>query len=68
MEQIATTVQNAADAMFMPWTVGLLLTVGAFLTVRLRFVQIVRFPDAVREMIADRQTGTSGACTPFRRS
>ncbi len=66
MEQIAAAVQHAADKMFMPWTVGLLLAVGAFLTVRLRFVQIVRFPDAVREMIAERQTGTSGALAPFQ--
>jgi AGCS family alanine or glycine:cation symporter len=66
MEQFASTVQDAADAMFMPWTVVLLLTAGAFLTVRLRFVQIVRFPDAVREMMGERQSGSLGALVPFQ--
>src|SRR5262245_26305881 len=66
MEKFATVIQAAADAMFMPWTVVLLLAVGAFLTVRLRLVQIVRFPDALREMLGERQTGTSGALAPFQ--
>ena len=66
MEQFAAAIQSAADAMFMPWTVGLLLAVGAFLTIRLRFVQIVRFPDAVRETLVNRQSGTSGALAPFQ--
>lgn len=66
MERFATFIQGAADAMFLPWTVGLLMAVGLFLTIRLRFVQIVRFPDALREMFAERQTGTSGALAPFQ--
>ncbi len=66
MDRFATFIQDAADAMFMPWTVVLLLAVGAFLTIRLRFVQIVRFPDALREMLAERQSGTSGALAPFQ--
>src|SRR5262245_26785481 len=41
MERFASFIQDAADAMFMPWTVVLLLAVGAFLTIRLRFVQII---------------------------
>jgi AGCS family alanine or glycine:cation symporter len=67
METFAKYVEAVANIMFMPWAVGgLLLAVGAFLTVRLRFVQVVRFPDAVREMLAERPTGTKGALAPFQ--
>src|SRR5262245_37991335 len=66
MERFASFIQDAADAMFMPWTVVLLLAVGVVLTVRLRFVQVVRFSDAVREMVGERQSGTSGALAPFQ--
>lgn len=66
MDDIAQTVQDVADAMFMPWTVGLLFLVGLFLTIRLRFVQVFRFPEAVREMVSERQSGTTGALAPFQ--
>jgi AGCS family alanine or glycine:cation symporter len=67
MEHFATSVQAAADAMFMPWAVGgLLMAVGAFLTIRLRFVQVFRFPDALRETLSSRQSGTNGALAPFQ--
>lgn len=66
MEALAKNVEAVADAMFMPWTVIILMAVGAFLTVRLRFVQVVRFPDALREMVGERQSGTSGALGPFQ--
>jgi alanine or glycine:cation symporter, AGCS family len=42
------------------------LAVALFFTVRLRFVQFVRFREAIRETIASRQTGTSGALTPLQ--
>ena len=45
MQQFAKFVQDLADAMFMPWTVGTLLAMGVFFTLRTRFVQVRRFPD-----------------------
>ena len=41
----------ASDAVFGPWTMALLFGTGLFLTFRLRFVQIVRFREAVRAMV-----------------
>ncbi len=66
MDYLATLIQDAADWMFMPWTVGLLLAVGTFLTIRLRFVQIIRFPEAIRETIASKQTSAKGALAPLQ--
>ncbi len=63
---LASTVQAAADALFMPWTILVLLGSGLYLSVRLGFVQIVRFPEAARTMIASRQAGAGGALTPFQ--
>ena len=56
----------ASDAIFGPWTMALLFGTGIFLTFRLRFVQIVRFPDAVRAMAPVGETGAGGALSPFQ--
>jgi AGCS family alanine or glycine:cation symporter len=50
----------------MPWIVVLLFAAGLFLTIRYRFVQIVRFPEAVRETFGEASTQTTGALTPFQ--
>jgi AGCS family alanine or glycine:cation symporter len=50
----------------MPWIVVLLFGAGLFLTIRYRFVQIVRFPEAVREAFGEASTQTAGALTPFQ--
>jgi AGCS family alanine or glycine:cation symporter len=63
---LANTIQAAADALFMPWTVIVLLGTGLYLTIRCGFVQIVRLPEAARTMIASQQTGAGGALTPFQ--
>jgi AGCS family alanine or glycine:cation symporter len=55
----------AADQFAKP-LVAALMASGLFFTVRLRFVQVVRFREAVRETIASRQTGTSGALSPLQ--
>lgn len=65
MDQFALLIQNAADQI-VPWMVGILLATGVFLTVRLGLVQFVRFPEAVRETLANRQTGASGALAPLQ--
>ena len=56
----------ASDAVFGPWTMALLFGTGLFLTFRLRFVQIVRFGDAVRAMVPSGDSATSGALSPFQ--
>jgi AGCS family alanine or glycine:cation symporter len=45
--------------------VVLLLGVGLFLTLRCRFVQVRRFPEALRTIIP-KQTGSRGVLTPFQ--
>jgi AGCS family alanine or glycine:cation symporter len=66
MENIAEKIQNAADAMFMPWTVGVLLTAGILFTVRTGFIQIRRLPEAFRTMLASQQSSAGGALSPFQ--
>ena len=64
--QIADAVQRAADALFMPWIVALLLGAGLWLTVRTRFVQIRRLPEAIRVGFLRTGSGTAGVLTPFQ--
>ncbi len=59
-------IQAAADWLFMPWIVLLLFGAGLFLTFRLRFVQVVRFPEAWREVLGRPTADTAGALTPFQ--
>ena len=59
-------VQTIADAVFMPWVVGVLLGAGAWLTFRTRVVQLRRFGEAWRTAFVRRPTGTTGALTPFQ--
>jgi AGCS family alanine or glycine:cation symporter len=66
MPQLATLIQQAADALFMPWLLLLLFGTGIFLTVRYRFVQVRRFPEALRTMFAVPDVGAGGALTPFQ--
>jgi AGCS family alanine or glycine:cation symporter len=63
---MAHWIETAADTLFMPWIVVLLFGAGLFLTIRYRFVQIVRFPEAVRETFGEASTQTTGALTPFQ--
>ena len=56
----------ASDAVFGPWTMALLFGTGLFLTFRLRFVQIVRFGDAVRAMVPSVDTDTRGPLSSFQ--
>src|SRR5262245_22903865 len=63
---IADRIQSVADALFMPWVVGVLLGAGVFLTVRLGAVQIRRFADACRVAFVRQGSGGSGALTPFQ--
>ena len=61
MANIADLIQNAADWLFMPWVLVVLMGGGVFLTLRLGFVQIRRFREALSVMIASQAQGAGGA-------
>jgi AGCS family alanine or glycine:cation symporter len=62
---LARLVVGAADAVFGPWTIALLLGTGLFLSVRFRFVQLRHFGDALASARPVRGDG-QGALTPFQ--
>ena len=66
LEQLATLIQSAADGLFMPWVVLVLLGSGLFLTIRTGFVQVRRFGEACRVVFVRRGSGRDGALTPFQ--
>jgi AGCS family alanine or glycine:cation symporter len=63
---IASAVQSAADHLFMPWLVVLLLASGLYLTLRYRVVQVRRFGDALAAFIGREDAGASGVLSPFQ--
>jgi AGCS family alanine or glycine:cation symporter len=65
-EPVRAAIHWASNAVWGPWTIFLLLGTGLFLTIRLGFVQVVRFPDAMRTMIPAAQSGARGTLTPFQ--
>ena len=58
-------IQAAADALFMPWTVIILLGTGLYLSFRIGFIQVTRLPEAARTMVVTTGKG-GGALTPFQ--
>jgi alanine or glycine:cation symporter, AGCS family len=66
MDQLAKTIDQLATDMYWPWTVCILLATGVFFTVRTRWVQLRRFPEAVRTMVATQQSSAGGALSPFQ--
>jgi len=62
---LAQVVFRASDLVYGPWTIAVLLGIGLYLTVRLRFVQVRRFPDAARSFLPTVPEG-GGALTPFQ--
>jgi len=65
-EPLRQAILWAGDAIFGPWTSVILLGSGLFLTFRLGFVQVVRFPDAVRAVAPPADTGGSGVLSSFQ--
>ncbi len=59
-------IQHLADALFMPYVVGVLLAAGVFLTIRLRFVQVRRLADAMRALRARQTNDGLGVLSPFQ--
>ena len=64
-ESVRKAIFWAADAVFGPWTIALLFGTGLFLTIRLRFVQVARFGEAVRALVP-RRAGARAARSPFQ--
>jgi AGCS family alanine or glycine:cation symporter len=75
MDRLSRAISWASDGVWGPWNtaigqvpgplVVILLAIGLFLTIRYRFVQIRRFPEAVRTILPE-QSGSSGILTPFQ--
>jgi alanine or glycine:cation symporter, AGCS family len=63
---LSSAIQSAADFLFMPWVVAVLLGGGLFLTLRLGVVQLRRLPEAFRAMVAGQSKGAEGALSPFQ--
>jgi AGCS family alanine or glycine:cation symporter len=59
-------IQSLADALFLPWVVGVLLGAGLWLTLRTGFVQVRRFGEAWRVAFVRRSSAASGVLTPFQ--
>jgi alanine or glycine:cation symporter, AGCS family len=59
-------IQSLADALFLPWVVGVLLGAGLWLTLRTGFVQVRRFGEAWRIAFVRRAGAGSGVLTPFQ--
>ena len=63
---IAGAIQTTADTLFVPYLVVVLFGAGLFLTVRYRFVQVVRLPQAFRTFLAPRAASAGGVLSPFQ--
>ena len=59
-------IQSAADGLFMPWVVIVLLGSGLFLTIRTGAVQLRRFGEACRVVFVTKGSGKDGVLTPFQ--
>jgi alanine or glycine:cation symporter, AGCS family len=66
MQTIADLIQSAADLLFMPWIVIVLLGTGLLLTIRTGVVQLRRFGDACRVAFVRQGSGGAGPLTPFQ--
>jgi alanine or glycine:cation symporter, AGCS family len=66
LEELTRVVVGASNAVWGPWTIALLLGTGVFLTLRYRFVQIRRLPEAVRTMRPPGVAAARGTLPPFQ--
>ena len=64
-EAAGAFIEQAADWFAYP-LVAVLMATGLFFTIRLRFVQVTRFREAIRETIASKQTGANGPLSPLQ--
>lgn len=66
MTHLADVIQALADWLFMPWILLLLMGGGIFLTLRLGWVQVRRFREALGVMVAGQSASSGGTLTPFQ--
>jgi AGCS family alanine or glycine:cation symporter len=66
MTQLADLIQSTADWLFVPVLVIVLFGTGLLLSIRLGFVQVRRFGEALREFVGSGSTGAGGALSPFQ--
>ncbi len=64
--RLSAAIHWTSDLVWGPWTVFLLLGSGVFLSFRYRFVQVARFPEALRGMLPSQQAGARGVLSPFQ--
>jgi len=65
-DAVGRAILFVSDVVWGPWTMALLLGSGLFLTLRYRFVQLTRFGEAARTMLAGRDGSGAGALSPFQ--
>ena len=66
MSQLADLIQSAADWLFVPVLVIVLFGTALLMSVRLGFVQVRRFGEALRTFFGGQRGTGSGALTPFQ--
>ncbi|HEY3391671.1 MAG TPA: amino acid carrier protein [Lacipirellulaceae bacterium] len=65
LSRLDQLIQDAAEQLS-PWIVFVLMATALFFSIRLRFIQITRFGEALRETLRSRQTDQSGALAPLQ--
>lgn len=66
MDDLAKSVDNIATHMYWPWAICLLFGVSLYFSFRSGFIQVRRFGEALRTMVASQQAGAGGALSPFQ--
>ncbi len=66
LDAFAAAIERASNVVWSGPTFFLLLGTGVFLTLRLRFVQVARFREALRAMAPGAGSGAAGAISPFQ--
>ncbi|WP_243300627.1 alanine/glycine:cation symporter family protein [Geothrix oryzisoli] len=66
MTNLSDLIQRLADWLFMPWILIVLMGGGVFLTLRLGWVQLRRFREALGAMVAEQSRTAGGPLTPFQ--
>lgn len=66
IETVTRGITWASNLVWGPWTIALLLGTGVFLTVRYRFVQLRRFPEALLNLHPAGEAGARGTLSPFQ--
>ena len=66
LEAVQNWITWANRLVWGPWTIALLLGTGVFLTLRYRFVQLRRLPEALRSVHPPGEAGERGTLAPFQ--